>query len=115
MKELRKAVLLECLPHFSDLTESVRFDFEFNRVLRCVLNQRVTRIELEIAGNVANADNHRAIEGVGLAISQERAHSPQHSALILWLDTRSGQNDVSIEMLRNIVRHDLKRAFRLRF
>src|SRR5215475_1419183 len=113
MEELRETVLLKCLPHFPDLTESVRFDFEFDRVLRCVLNQRVTRIELENAGNVANPYNHRAAEAVGLAITQKRAHSLQHSALTFWFERRLGQDDVSLEVLGDIICHDLKRTFRL--
>ena len=113
LKQLGEVVLLERLPYFLDLAESVRFDFQFNRVFRGVLQQGVTRIEFEVAGDVTKADHDRSAEGVCLTISHERSNRPQHSSLVLGLHARSGQDDVRIEMPGDFIRHDLECALRL--
>src|SRR5271166_6950414 len=74
LKQLREVVCIERLPYFLDLTESVRFDFQFDRVFRGVLQQGVARIELEVAGDVTKADQDRTAEGVCLTISHERSN-----------------------------------------
>src|SRR5664279_4492241 len=99
LKQLREVVGLERLPYFLDLAESVRLDFQFNRVFRGVFQQGVTRIEFEVAGNVTKANQDRTTEGVRLTISHQRANRPQHFPLVLGLHARSGKDDVSLEML----------------
>src|SRR5215469_11865657 len=69
LEQLREVVRLKRLPHFLDLAESVRFDFQFNRVLRGMFQQGVTRIEFELAGDIPNTDDHGATGGVCLTIS----------------------------------------------
>src|SRR5664280_622931 len=113
LKQLREVVRLKRLPYFLDLAESVRLDFQFNRIFRGVLQQGVTRIEFEVAGDVTKADDYWATEGVCLTISHERSNRPQHFSLVLGLHARSGQEDVSLEMLRDLIRHDLECALRL--
>src|ERR1035441_2327673 len=115
LKQLREVVRLKRLPYFLDLTESVRFDFQFNRVFRGVFQQGVTRIEFEVAGDVTKADDYRTTEGVCLTISHERSDRPQHFSLVFGLHARSGQDDVRIEMTRDFIRHDLECALRLGF
>src|SRR5664280_2000807 len=113
LKQLREVVRLKRLPYFLDLAESVRLDFQFNRIFRGVLQQGVTRIEFEVAGDVTKADDHWTTEGVCLTISHERSNRPQHFSLVLGLHARSGQDDVRIEMLRDFIRHDLECALGL--
>src|SRR5664280_78217 len=113
LKQLREVVRLKRLPYFLDLAESVRLDFLFNRIFRGVLQQGVTRIEFEVAGDVTKADDNRTAKGVCLTISHERSNRPQHFSLVLGLHAGSGQDDVRIEMPGNFIRHDLECALRL--
>src|SRR5208337_5584101 len=113
LKQLREVVGLERLPYFLDLAEGVRFDFQLNRVFRGVLQQGVTRIEFEVAGDVTKADDYWTTEGVCLTISYQRSNRPQHFSLVLGLHARSGQDDVRIEVPGNFIRHDLECALRL--
>jgi len=68
-KQLGKVVFLERLPHFPDLAESVRLDFEFDGIIRRVFQQGVARIEFEIAGHVAKTDQNRTAKSVCLTVT----------------------------------------------
>src|SRR5664280_3752033 len=73
LKQLREVVRLKRLPYFLDLAESVRFDFQFDRVFRGVFQQGVTRIEFEVEGNVTKANNHWSTEGVCMKMPKQRS------------------------------------------
>src|SRR5712664_2403925 len=68
LEQLRKVVLFKRRFHLGNLGESVRFDFEFDRGPRRVLNQRVTRLELEISRNISDPKDDETTVQVRVAV-----------------------------------------------
>src|SRR5260370_14619742 len=71
LEQLRKVVLFKRRFHLGILGEGVRFDFEFDRGCRRVLNQRVTRLELEISRNISDPTNDGTLVQVHVAGPQK--------------------------------------------
>src|SRR5580698_2180213 len=75
-----------------------------------MFNQRVTGLELELAGNFANA-NHD-IPTKPSARPEERIDYRRY--LQSWFDRAFRQNKIRFQRVRNIILHDFECAFRLR-
>ncbi len=91
-------------PAASHLLQRVPFDFQLNRFFRRVFNDGVARPELELPGDIADAEHQGAATTVRLLITEERSQRAHQAAFVLGFDRRFWQEEVRFDLLRYLIR-----------